>query len=94
MWVKGQKTYSIQDVCEYVSHWLCVKHRVVVSPRQIYLLSPSGELFPVFDLFYRAQREMGDADCVCDNDGRPGDICIKCRKLWTGVHWHPLEVSK
>jgi hypothetical protein len=80
------KTYG--EVCEYISVWLKEKHGEEVTADQIWNASPTGELSHVFDLYWQAQREMGDAECTC-NEPNPqiGAMCVACNGFFIGDRW-------
>lgn len=81
-----------REMCEYICRWLKEKHGSGVDPDAIWNISSTGELFPVYELFHQAQREMGDAVCTCGTeDPVAGQICVKCNRIYTPHGWYDLD---
>jgi hypothetical protein len=42
------------QMCDVIARWLLVVDGIAVAPRAIWEMDPSGELWPVFELFEQA----------------------------------------
>ena len=57
-----------QQMCEYIADWMYEKHGIIKRAEDIWNMSPSGELWPVYSLYM---------DAKCDREGLSILMCHK-----------------
>lgn len=74
-----------RKMCEYIAEWFKEKIGKEVDPMDIWNMSPSGELWPVFDLYWAAKMDRENLRMVLDYRQGP---------TMGAIEWLPWEEGK
>jgi len=67
---------TYQEMCEYTASWLSEKTGKPVTADEVWNISPTGELAPVYDLYWAAKCDRENLRMVINRTPGPdyGDI--------------------